>query len=106
MKGSVVLLFALTVAIYHVDGLYSPKCKQAETSEHKLTRMIENANCTLIESGKKLQQGLNHIQLTLRERINDIKSKFLKPKKVPGYEGLDDAIDVRMLPDDDAQTTS
>lgn len=106
MKVSTVLIFVIAVAIHHVDGLYSHNCKQAETSDYKLTRMIENANCSLIEGSKKLQQSLNHLQQTLRQRIDDLKNKFSKPQKVPGYEGLDNQIDVRMLPEDDPQTTS
>lgn len=104
MKGHAFIAFALAFTVFHVNGLYTHKCKEAETSSNQLMRIIENTNCTLIEGGKKLHETVNHLKFTFKLGIDHFKNKFARPTmKQPGYEGLDDAIDVRISPGDDEQ---
>jgi hypothetical protein len=112
------LLFAVALAICHVESLYSHKCKEAETASDKIGRFIENANCTLIEGNRKLRLGLQNIHNKFMLGIDHFKSKFavnktgtnqdLVSSTTDRYEGLDNNIDVRILPDDeeDAQLTT
>lgn len=98
------MVLALAFVAFRVDGLYTHKCKEAETSPDKLTRIMENVNCTLIEGGKRVHETANHLKLTLQHGFDHFRNKFTRPTtKRPGYEGLDDAIDVRMMSEDDQQ---
>lgn len=104
MKGHAFIAFALALTVLHVDGLYTHKCKEAETSSNQVIRIIENTNCTLVEGGKKLHETVNHLKFTFKLGIDHFKNKFTKPTtKRPGYESLDDAIDVRISSGDDEQ---
>lgn len=106
MKGIAFVIFAVAlIAIRHVDGIYSHKCKEAETSPDKLIRFIENANCTLIEGNKRAREKLDNIHSKLKQGFDNLKNKFSpKTQTNPGYEGLDHQIDVRILADDDVQS--
>lgn len=104
MKGHAFMVLALAFAVCRVDGLYTHKCKEAETSPDKLTRIMENVNCTLIGGGKRVHETVNHLKLTVLHGFDHFRNKFTRPTtKRPGYEGLDDAIDVRMMSEDDQQ---
>lgn len=158
MKILLFIVFGIALTVYYVDGLYSQKCKEAETSSDKLVRFIENANCTLVEKNRLFRQGLNHLQSKFQQGFAHLHNQFngnqpswnpmnpsadpTQPKlnptnptfpnfdpptttapkvnlpvqvypidndrivnenpTIPGYEGLDHPIDVRMLPDEDA----
>lgn len=105
MKGHTLLAFVLAFIAYcHVDALYTHKCKEAETSPDKFMRFIENANCTIIEGGKKVYETVNHLKLTAKHGINHFMNKFMPTTtKRPEFEGLDHPIDVRILSEDDLE---
>lgn len=100
------VIFAAFVGFAQVDALYSQKCKEAETSDNKLTRIIENANCTLQAKRQKIHEGLNHIHQTFQGGLELFKNKFAKttppPQTTTSTENdkLDFNIDVRMMTDD------
>jgi hypothetical protein len=99
------VIFAAFVGFSHVDALYSQRCKEAETSEHKLTRIIENANCTLQAKRQKIHEGLNHLHKTFQGGLDLFKNNFAKTTPSPSTsttenDKLDFNIDVRMLTDD------
>lgn len=51
-----------------------------------------------------MRETVNHIKFTLKQGIDHFKNKFTKSTtKRPGYESLDDAIDVRISSGDDEQ---
>lgn len=99
------LIIAAMIAISHVDALYSYKCKEAETSDNKLTRIIENANCTIAEKRRKFHEHLNNLQKTIHGGLDRFKNKFAKTTTQPATTTTDESkldfdIDVRMLTDD------
>lgn len=104
MKGFAFMILLFGVTFCHVNGLYSWKCKEAETSEDKLTRFIENANCTTIEGTKKVFSGLNSVHGMFKKGIQSLKNKFVRQPAAHGE--LDDPIDVRMLSENDLQSVT
>lgn len=109
-------IFAVALTICQIEGFYSHKCKEAETASDKIGRFIENANCTLVEGHQKLKVGLKNIHNTFKLGIDHFRQKFAVAKKATKepavttttskYEGLDHNIDVRILSDDDAESTT
>lgn len=76
MKITIFIFFAVALTVYYVDGLYSQKCKDAETSNDKLVRFIENANCTLVEKNRLFRQGLNQLQSKFQQGFAHLHNKF------------------------------
>jgi hypothetical protein len=100
MKGFFLMIFFVVTAICHVHGLYSHKCKKAETSPDKVIRMIENANCTITEGKQRIHERLNNLHDRFKQGFEHFKSKFSTNKTASKYEGLDHQIDVRMFNED------
>jgi hypothetical protein len=118
MKIFVIILFALSVAILKVNAVWSSKCKEAETSDDKVVRLIQNANCTIQEESRKFHENMNNFREKVRGGIQGFKGIFHRDKtpttttmsttstKASEYDGLDYAIDVRMFKGDDDQQES
>ena len=110
MKSLIILVFA--VAIYSVEGLYSQKCKEAETSSDKLVRFIENANCTLLEGRQRLRQGFKNIQQKFQTGIKTMKGLWAMnttktvQKNENDQDKLDFEIDVRSFNGDEVRQIS
>jgi hypothetical protein len=102
MKLLVVLV--LISASLSVDALWSSKCKEAETSSDKIVKMIQNANCTLREKRVKLHEGLKTLHEGIKTKVQALRGIFHKNKTAAGLNGLDYAIDVRMLQDSDVNS--
>lgn len=106
------LLFVVALSACHVNGLYSHKCKEAETKADTIGRFLENANCTLTESRRKFQSGLQQMQNNVKLGFDNFKKKFVKTTQKPlesttkHSEALDYNIDVRMMTEDDAKLTT
>jgi len=94
------ILAALIFTANSVHGLWSNKCKDAETSSDKVVRLIQNANCTLIEESRKFYVNLNNFRDGMRNKMEIFKELFRKSKEVTEDENLDHGIDVRMSTDD------
>lgn len=56
------LTFALALPVCHVNGFYSHRCKESETSSDKIVRFLEKFNCTLAEGQRRFEQKLNFLQ--------------------------------------------
>lgn len=102
MKFFVAILVALILNVNCAFGLWSMKCKDAENSSDKVIRLIQNANCTLIEESRKFHENLNNLREKMRSKVDALKGLFQKNKEVTENEVLDHDIDVRMSKDDDA----
>lgn len=100
------ILAALIFTANSVHGLWSNKCKDAETSTDKVVRLIQNANCTLIEESKKFYVNLNNIRNGMRSKMEIFKELFRKSKEVTEDGNLDHGIDVRMSTDDKGEDGS
>jgi len=92
-----VLLLATCFAVNVVDGLYTHRCKSAETSTDGFVRLAQNMNCTFREGARKFHEGLNNVLGFVSKGIN--KKTTTKPKNAT-HDGLDHAIDVRMITDE------
>ncbi|KAG5684713.1 hypothetical protein PVAND_013927 [Polypedilum vanderplanki] len=110
MKLSIILFIVLTSASISVNALWSSKCKDAETSTDKVTRFLQNANCTLYEKRIKLEERLKNLKEGLNAKVEGLKEKVEAFQELfknsatttgTGSNGLDYAIDVRMLKNDD-----
>lgn len=88
MKITIFIFFAVALTVYYVDGLYSQKCKDAETSNDKLVRFIENANCTLVEKNRLFRQGLNHLQSKFQQGFAHLHNKFNVNPSTPGLNPM------------------
>jgi FtsZ-interacting cell division protein ZipA len=101
MKLSVVLLVVIISAFASVDGLWSSKCREAETSDDKIVKLIQNANCTLQGKTAKLNEGFKNFREGFRGKMQAFQTIFSPNKTTPGAgDELDYAIDVRMFRDD------
>lgn len=73
-----------------VNGLWSSKCKEAETSSDKIVRMIQNANCTVIEESRKLFGGFNSIREGMRSKMEVFKQLFKKNSEESERNSVDE----------------
>ncbi|KAL7029146.1 hypothetical protein ACKWTF_006120 [Chironomus riparius] len=94
------ILVALIFTANSVYGLWSSKCKDAETSTDKVVQLIQNANCTLIAESRRFYVNLNNIRDRMRNKMEIFKELFRKNKEVNEDENLDYGIDVRMSADE------
>lgn len=76
MKGFVLASFAVALMVCHVYALYSHKCKEAETSNDKLVRFIENANCTILEGKRQFREGFNHFHSMFKQGMDRVHNKM------------------------------
>ena len=97
------ILVAFIFTANSVHGLWSSKCKDAETSTDKVVRLIQNANCTLIEESRRFYVNLNSISDGMHNKMEIFKKLFRKNKEVNVDENLDHGIDVRMSTDDKSE---
>lgn len=72
----IIFFVAVALTVFYVNGLYSEKCKEAETSNDKLVRFLENANCTLVEKNRIFRQGLNQLQYKFQQGFAHLHNKF------------------------------
>lgn len=97
------IFVALIFTANSVYGLWSSKCKDAETSTDKVVRLLQNANCTLIEESKRFYVNLNSIRDGMRNKMEIFKELFRRNKQVYDDGNSDHAIDVRMSADDNSE---
>lgn len=111
MKRFIFLLVCSSLAFIEVNSLLSRKCKEAERSDDGFVRLLENANCTMTETRKKVHEGFQNVRNFIGGNLSLFKEKKDKTPQLQnketsikenGYEGYDDQIDVRMLSDDDS----
>ena len=85
------MIFAITLTFCGVSGFYSEECKEAEMSSDKIVRYIENANCTLLESSRRIHKLLNEFHSSFRLGIEYWKSKFANNPSTAIHENFDNS---------------
>jgi hypothetical protein len=90
------LLFSLFIVC--INGLWSNKCKHAETTDDKVVKFIQSANCTIIESSKKIKEKFKSAGRHIQGQFENLQERLgLKKKQQSEDVGLDYDIDVRSL---------